>query len=80
VEGMPHVDGVTLLPQVPDGPDDEALEPPERFALGLALGDASLQICPRLGGVARLRKGDAIQDGVEATVPTAVQAVAHTPR
>ncbi len=80
VEGTPLVDGLTLLPQAPDGPDNEAFERPERLAFGLALGDTPLYVGPCLGGVTRLREGNAIEDGVEATVTAAVQAVAHPSR
>src|SRR5512133_1699908 len=68
--------GVGGLEEVPDAAGEVALEAPERFAVGLALGAFAGEVVARVGVAAGAGDGDAVDRGVELAVAAAVQAVA----
>lgn len=71
--------GHTRLPHAPDGADEIAFERADGLAFGLALLQTARDIVLRRGPAAQLGQRHAIQDGVEATVAAAVEAMAHAP-
>lgn len=70
----------TLLPHAPDGTDEIAFERADDLALGLALAHAARDVVLRRGPAAQRGQGDAVEDGIKATVAAAVEAMAHAAR
>jgi hypothetical protein len=68
---------LTLLPQTSDGADEEALECTDRLTTGLALSDTPSDVGLGCAETAGLSQRDAVQDGIEPSIATAVQPVAH---
>jgi hypothetical protein len=70
---------LALLPEPPDGSDDEAPQAAVSFSTCLALRDSS-QVDLSGRQVVCLSQSDSVDDGVEPSIAASVQAVAYTTR